>query len=263
MINLVRSAINKRPRLSALHQTAESLEIVFVCEGSVPAALQEEYPLVHRVLRSSQPKGGKAWTKILRKAYRGKESNKGKSIRRGLHQYVHELLERALLIVLESAQGTEESYPGIDEEIRQLREIATGKRGHPKSTRRQERDAIRFAQRYQKLKPEVTKLHKFVHDHGSSDDHLVGRAAEKALKYEWLDVVTRGNALGHLPTNGSGTAKSESRLTGKWQPWQLAVGVMHEQQGDQKRFESNTILKYVSLGKSHLKKKKTPNKAAA
>ena len=265
MINPVRSAINKRPRLSALHQTADSLELIFVCEGSVPAALQEEYPLVHRVLRSSQPKGGKAWTKILRKAYLETSSENGKRIRRGLELFLHQLLQHALLILVERARAAEKDFPGIEKELVLLDEIARGRRGHVKTTRRQRKDAKRLARRYEELKPEVTELHKSVHDHGSNDD-LVRQAAEKALKYEWLGADTLGNALKHLPTNGSGTAKSEERLTGEWQPWQLTVGVMYEEQGEQKRFGPNTIYKYVSKGRSYLKsdeEEKTSKKSAA
>jgi hypothetical protein len=259
MSTLVRRAINRRPRLR-ISQRKESLDLLFVFEGSIPDALKEEYHRTHHVLRKAKQKDKKAWTKILRKAYLGKGSEKGKRIQRGLHQYLHQLLVRALLILLEQAQGTEKSYPGIEEEIRLLREVASGKRGHPKSKRRQKRDAIRLARLYEALRPEIAALKKFVH--GLKDDRLTGEAAEKAFKYKWLRHVIHGAALKNLPTISSSGVGRESHLTGKWQVWQLTVGVMYEQQ-DPKRFMPNTIAKYISMGKSLLVKKKTQAKKPA
>jgi len=255
MSGLVRRALNKRPSLSAIRQQPDSLELVFTCEGSIPLALKEEYPCMRRFLRGAKKEYKKAWTRVLRRAYVGRESPKGKRIRRGFHQYVHELLERALLVLVEQAQALAKSDPGIEEEIRQLREIATGKRGYPKSRRRQHREAIRFAGQYEKLKPQVNALRKFVNKHGSQDDKVVGEAAQKALKYKWLRHVIHGTALKHLPTNSS-LVKSKSHLAEDWQAWQLTVAVMYEQQQDSpKRFEPNTINKYVSIGRQLLKKK--------
>jgi hypothetical protein len=263
MSSLVRLAINERPRLGKVHQRTKSLELTFVFKASIPSALSEQYPMVHKFLRSTQKEDKKVWTKILRSAYLEKHSSKGKRIRRGLQQYLHLLLKRALLTLLEQAQGTDKTYPGIEKEIGLLREVLSGKRGHPKSKRRQKKDAIRFARLYKKLKPEVTTLRKFGDQYASKDNRVVGQAVEKAFKYKWLGHVIHGTALKHLPTNTSSNVSRESHLTGEWQAWQLTVGVMYEQQDPSKRFEPNTIAKYISIGRRLLREKKLPNKPAA
>ena len=157
-------------------------------------------------------------------------------------------------------------YKGdIKQEVEAFKAFLTRKPGPHRASRRQEKDSIRFAERYEELQPQARKLKAFVKQKNNQDEKALGRAAEKALPFKWLSYVTQGDALQHLPTINNDPETRSSTLNGKWAAWQLSVGVIYcEEKVSGGRIERgpDTIYKYIRRGKVLVKKTNLANRRA-
>ena len=260
MGDLVRRALQKRPHLH-IQKHRKSLDFVFTFEGSFPRALREENPRLYSFLFRPRKKGD--WVNVLSKAYNSRSaSGKGqKSVRLSLRFWLNRLLLNALDILLHNAKNKKDKGKqynnDIQKELETLKTFLRRKPGPHMYPRRQERDAIRFATRYEELKPQAKKLKAFVKSQKEKDEKALGRDAEKELRFQWLSYVTKGEALQHLPTINNNPETKSSTLNRKWAAWQLSVGVIYCE--EEKRLGPNTIYKYILLGKKRLRKRASRN----
>lgn len=265
MGDLVRRTL-KKPHLRVV-QHRESLDFIFTREGSFPSALRKENPSLYRCLFKSRKKGD--WTDLLVKGYGSRvASGKGqKSVRLSLRLWLNRLFLNALDSLVSNAVSKGTPYKGdIKQEVEAFKAFLTRKPGPHRAPRRQEQDAIRFAKRYEELKPQARKLKAFVKQQNNQDEKALARAAEKALPSKWLSYITQDDALQHLPTINNNPETRSSTLNGKWMAWQLSVAVIYcEEKVSSGRITRgpDTIYKYIGRGKVLLKKTNLANKRAS
>ena len=138
------------------------LDFIFTFEGHFPRALRKENPRLYRFL--FEPRKKSDWTSVLLKSYyfRSASGTGKKSVRLSLRFWLNRLLLNALNNLVCEATSKGKQYDGdIKEEVEILKTFLkrkSGPHGHP---RRQEQDAIRFAKRYEELKPQAKKLKNF------------------------------------------------------------------------------------------------------
>lgn len=264
MGDLVRRTLQKKPHLRVVqHEHEKLLTFIFKLEGNLPRALRKENPGVYSYL--FEPREKKHWTNILLKAYQSRSAS-GKSVRLSLRFWLNQLLRNAIDTL--SRNATSQGKPcdsNIKKEVELLKTFLSKKRGRHGHPRRRERDAIRFAKRYEELLPQTNMLKTFVKSRKEQDDETLGRNAEKELRFQWLSHVTKGEALQHLPTINQNSETKSSTLKGKWAAWQLSVGIIYceEKAPNRRTLGPNTIYyKYIRRGKQLLKKSSPATKRA-
>jgi hypothetical protein len=264
MSDPVKRTLRAKPHLRiAQHERKKFLEFIFTVEGSFPSALHKQNPSLYSYLFEPRKKGD--WINVLLNAYDSR-SAAGKSIRLSLRFWLNKLLLNALDTLAHNAISKGKQYDGdIKKEIETLKDILRKKPGPHRSPRRQEQDAIRFATRYEELKPQAKKLKAFVKNQNGHDEKVLGQNAEKELQFQWLSHVTKGDALQHLPTINNNPVTRSSTLNGKWAAWQLSVGVIYcEEKVPNRRIKRgpDTIYEYIRRGKTLLKEGNPANKRA-
>jgi hypothetical protein len=259
MGDLVGHALQKRPHLR-IEKHRNSLDFVFKFEGSVTRALREERPQLYRIL--FEPRKNKSWTDVLMHAYHKEASGQDKkTVKLWLRFWLNRIFVNAFDVLLSNAISenlSNEDRNYVETEIAFHKNLLKRKSGPRKSLLRREQDAIRFARRHSQLVPQVSLLKAFVLKQKMDDDKVLGRAVEKEFQFDWLPYVTQGEALQRLPMINNDPNTQRSRIRGKWSSWQLSVGILYCEESalnSKRHLGSNTIYKYVLLGKKLLREK--------
>lgn len=254
----VRRALQKKPHLR-VEKHQDSLHFIFKFEGSVTRALREERPRLYRILFSRRKSN--YWTDVLQLAYHSKVSGPdGKTVKQWLRLWLNRIFINAFDVLLSKAISenlSKEDRDYVEKEIAFHKTLLKRKHGPPISQRRQEQDAIRFAQSHLQLMPQVKMLRAFVSRQKADDNKALGETVENEFRFEWLHHVTRGTALQHLPTIDGDSTTSKSQLNGSWTARQLSVGIIYCKEEALKgrvRLQPNTIYRYINKGNVLLKK---------
>jgi hypothetical protein len=254
----LRRTLRQKPHLR-IEKHGDSLDFIFKFEGSVTRALREEQPRLYDIL--FRQKESKYWPHVLKLAYHSKASGPdGKTVKQWLRLWLNRIFINAFDVLLSKAISenlSKDDRDYVEKEIAFHKTLLKRKHGPPISQRRQEQDAIRFAQIHLQLMPQVKMLRAFVSRQKADDNKALGQTVENEFRFEWVHCVTRGTALQHLPTIDGDLTTSKSQLNGSWTARQLSVGIIYCKEEALKgrvRLQPSTIYRYINKGNVLLKK---------
>ena len=238
----------RNPRFKArCHK--DKTELAFCLPFSIPRRLKRKAPAVfHRLFDGEY--AGLASALVL--AYRQTE-HEGKPIKKRIDLLLRKVFVEALEILKvkhNDKYGKSDASP--NEKQDGLRK-ALIKPGPQKDERKRRKLAIRLANRYRQVLPQVQKLHKFVHETVLAEEDIRSQIEER-FTYDWVPHVIHGKALQNLLPIVGYRLSAEPLSSKVWTPRQLTVGILVCE--EEFRLGPATIYEqYINLGNRLLNKK--------
>lgn len=254
----LRKIINKRPHLK-INSRGHSLRLTFEFQASIPHTLRKKAPQLCDALLGV--KEHQAWVDTLLKVHSHSLVKKEKAakvwLRRGFRKLLLDalshLLAKSKVVGKKYEPSTKKQFDAIEQFRRKRLPVHNRRHG-------QKKDALAFANRHKELLPQVTDLRNFIADHRELPEPELRLEIEKHPtfgKRGWLRLVTRGNALQHMPVRRDYHEPATTDLKGNWTSWQLSVGIIYceeEAKVSRMRLSPNTIYyKYILCGNRIIK----------
>jgi hypothetical protein len=206
--------------------TADSTKFIFSLRFNIRKKIKKKDPASYDLLFDPKRTSFcKAFIQAYREAYSGRNAKARDLCERALYK----VFVDSLALLFEEADRTEGLYKGykgnLSGDASVVRDAAKRKKRPPDLERK--RCARRMSARYEELLPKVKELRRFVSDHPDcSDDTKLKVAVQAKYSDKWIESVTTGLALKHLPETSGHPNSTDSLGRLEWTPRQLTVAVI-------------------------------------
>jgi hypothetical protein len=210
-----------------VRETGSSTEFVFTFPFSIPDELNRLNPAGYYRLFLD---GVAGWPTDLKEAF-ALARNEGRPINKEILGLLRKIVVRALETRFEHNADvfhqdgmTEVTVKVVDEQERLRKKLI--RTGPQRDAHGHNQTVKRLRRRYRELMAIMKKIRSFIRARDeSTEDSLLETELEKAFPFEWVLLITRGDALKNLlPIPGHESVALT--LSDEWTPRQLVIGVM-------------------------------------